>query len=158
MTTLIKLILPVVFLGFLLQTCKDPPKMAPQKTIIKLDFTYVFPVKAIFYSLKLTTGDTAYIKDYITSQTDTSFYAIITKQDRLRIDSLINTLNLLALDTSYISNDFDGDGYNLSISKNDTLKAINVHRGYEPEELRRLSDHLIELKTKLKLLPLDKNN
>jgi len=106
----------------------------------------------------LTTGDTAYIKNNVTSQTDTSFYAIITKQDRLRIDSLINTLNLLALDTSYVSNDFDGDGYNLSISKNDTLKAINIHRGYEPEGLRRLSDYLIELKTKLKLFPLDKNN
>jgi len=156
--TLIKLVLPVAFLSFLLQTCKDPPKIAPQKAIIKLDFTYIFPVKAIFYSLKLTTGDTAYIKDDLTSQTDTSFYAIITKQDRLRIDSLINTLNLLALDTSYVSNDFDGDGYNLSISKNDTLKAINIHRGYEPEALRRLSDYLIELKTKLKLFPLDKNN
>ena len=157
-TTLIRLILPVVFLSFLLQGCKDSPKVLSQKTITKLDFTYALPVKAIFYSLKLTTGDTAYIKDYANSQTDTAFYAIITKQDRSRIDSLINTLNLLALDTSYVSNDNDGDGYNLSISKNDTLKVINVHGSNEPEELRRLSDYLIELKTKLKLLSLDKNN
>ena len=65
---------------------------------------------------------------------------------------------LSAVDTSYVSHYFDGDEYNLSISKNDTLKAIYVHGSNEPEELRRLSDYLMELKTKLKLLSLDKNH
>ena len=153
-----RLILPVVLFSFLLQRCKDSPKVIPQKAIIKLDFTYTFPVKAVFYSLKLTTGDTVYIKDHTISQTDTTFYAILTKQERSKIDSLINNMALSAVDTSYVSHYFDGDEYNFSISKNDTLKAIYVHGSNEPEELRRLSDYLMELKTKLKLLSLDKNH
>ena len=156
--TLRRFILPVVLLSFLLQRCKESPKVTPQKTITKLDFTHVLPVKAVFYSLKVTTGDTAYIKDYVASQPDTAFYTILTKRDRSKIDSLINNINLSALDTSYNSGYADGDEFNLSISKNDTLKAIYIHGGNVPEELTRLTDYLIELKTKLKLVSIDKNN
>ena len=158
MPTLIRLILPVVFLSFLLQRCKDAPKATPQKTIIKLDFAYTFPVELIFYSLIFRTSDTVYVQDHSSMKTDTSFYAILTKNERAKIEGLINDINLSALDTSYDSHHIDGDGYNLSISKNDTLKAIYIHGGDVPDELRRLTDYLMELKTKLKLIPLDKNN
>jgi len=156
--TLIRHILPVVFLSFLFQKCKDSPKVIPQKTIIKLDFAYALPVKLIFYSLIFRNSDTVYIKDYSPSQTDTSFYAVLTKEDRSKLDSLINDLNLSALDTSYDSGYIDGDEYNLTISKNDTLKAIYIHGGEVPGELRRLTDYVVELKEKLNPIFLDKKN
>jgi len=148
----------IVFLCLLFQKCKESPKVVPQKSIIWLDFTYTSPVEAIFYSLKITSGDTAYIKNYVPSQWDTSFYAILTDQDRSTLDSLINNMNLSALDTSYESDVTDGYDCTFTISKNDTLKAIYIHGGSVPEEMTRLTDYLIELKTKLKLLSIDKNN
>ena len=158
MTTLIRLIFPVVFLSFLLQNCKDSPKIIPQKTIINIDFVYALPVEGIFYSIKFRSSDTVYVKDYSPSQTDTSFYTILTNQDRSKIDSLINNINLSVLDTSYDSGDLDGDGYNLSISKNDTLKTIYIHGGNVPEELTGLIDYVMELKTNLKPHSPEKKN
>ena len=67
-------------------------------------------------------------------------------------------MNLSALDTSYVSHATDGDGYNLNISKNDTLKSINIYGGGVPDELTRLIDYITELKKNLKPMSLDKKN
>jgi hypothetical protein len=153
-----RFIFSILFLSILLQRCKDSPKAIPQKAITKLDFTYAFPVKAIFYSLKFSAGDTVYIKNYSPSQSDTSFQTILTKEDRSKIDSIINSMSLSALDSSYDSRHIDGDEYHLSISKNDTLKTVYIHGGEVPGELRRLMDYATELKTKLTDHSHEKNN
>jgi hypothetical protein len=119
-----------------------------KKAVVKLDFTHSALPSPIFYSLKFGAGDTVYMKDYITSQADSLMYAIITKQERSKIDSLIENMNLSALDTSYESHVIDGDVYHVTISKNDTLKTIYIHGSNTPDELTALTNLLTELKTK----------
>jgi len=157
-TILMRFMFSILFLGVLSQTCKDAPKLVAQKVITKLDFSYSFPLEATFYSLKFSTSDTAYIKDFSPPRTDTSFQTVFPKEDRSKIDNLISNLNLSALDSSYDYRDIDGDAYNLKISKNDTLKTIYIHGGDVPVELRTFIDYIAELKTKLTKHTYDKNN
>lgn len=118
----------------------------PPKSIIGLDFAYTSAIEAKFYSLKLTSGDTVYIRNFAPLHRDTSFYAILSEQKRLIVDSLINNINLGALDTLYESGIIDGYDCTFTISKNDTLKAINIQGGNVPEELTKLMDYLFKIK------------
>ena len=136
--------------------CKNSTQSVSKEVSIKLNFTYSLPIEAIFYSLKFTSGDTVYIKEHF--QPQTSSYAVLNKEERLKVDSIITNMNLSALDTLYESHAIDGDVYNLNIAKNDTLKLINIYGGQVPDELTGLIDYVTELKTKLKLKPLDKKN
>ena len=149
------LILPISII-ILLFGCKNSTRSISKKNLIKLDFTYSLPVGAVFYSLKFTPGDTVYIKEYFQPQTDTLLYAILNKEERLKIDSIITNIDLSVLDTLYESHAIDGDEYNLNIAKNDTLKTINIYGGGVPNELTGLIGYIIGLKTKLKPRPLDK--
>jgi len=144
----------ITTITFLLLGRKSSTQPESKKVSIKLDFTYALPVEAIFYSLKFTSGDTVYIKQHF--QPQTSSYAVLNKEERLKVDSIITNLNLSALDTLYDSHDIDGAEYKLNISKNDTLKTITIRQA--PDELTGLIDYITELKAKLKPKPLDKKN
>jgi len=153
-----RFIFAILFLSILLQKCKDSPKVISQKGIIKLDLSYAFPVRGIYYSLVFSEGDTVYVRDFGPLQKDTSFAAILTRDDRSKIDDLVNTLNLSSLDSSYDSGSIDGDGYHLSISKNDTLKTIDIRGGSVPAELISLIEYTTVLKERLSKHHQDKNN
>ena len=148
----------ITSITFLILGCKNSTQSVSKKASIKLDFAYALPVQLIFYSLKFTSGDTVYIKEHFQPQTDTSSYAILNKEERLKIDSIIMNMNLSALDTRYDSHVIDGEEYKLNISKNDTLKEIFIHESEVPGELSSLIDYITELKTKLKRYSLDKRN
>jgi hypothetical protein len=153
-----RFIFAILFLSILFQKCKDSPKVISQKGIIKLDLNYAFPVRGIYYSLVFSAGDTVYVRDFGPLQKDTSFAAILTRDDRSKIDDLVNTLNLSSLDSSYDSGSIDGDGYHLSISKNDTLKTIDIRGGGVPAELISLIEYTTGLKERLSKHHQDKNN
>ena len=67
-------------------------------------------------------------------------------------------MNLSALDTSNDYGNTDGDEYNLSISKNDTLKVIHIRGSSVPVELTGLIDYVTGLKTNLEPRFRDKKN
>ena len=144
-----KFMLLLLILSFLFESCQGDKVITSQKDVIKLEFTHTALPAPIFYTLKFSTGDTVQIKDHITSQAETFTYSILTKQERSTLDSLINDMNLSALDTSYDSGVIDGDVYLVTISKNDTLKAIRIHGGDIPDKLVTLTDYLTGLKKKL---------
>ena len=144
-----KSILFITCFSLLFQACKDSTKANSKSSIIKLDYAYSLRVQSVSYSLKFSTGDTVYIQDHLPSGSDTSYYALLHKQDKLRIDSLINNMNLSALDSSYDSHDDDGEEFNLTISKNDTLKIIYIHSEKIPREIKNLTDWVMKLRKTL---------
>ena len=58
-------------------------------------------------------------------------------------------MNLSALDSSYDSHDDDGEEFNLTISKNDTLKIIYIHSEKIPREIKNLTDWVMKLRKTL---------
>ena len=58
-----------------------------------------------------------HIQDHLPSGADTSYYVLLPKQERLRIDNFITGMNLSAIDSLYDSGDDDGEEFNLTISK-----------------------------------------
>ncbi len=151
-----KSVIPLLFLSLLLIACKESINSVSQKDVIKLDFCYSLRVKGVSYCLKFATGDTVFIDDHNPLRNDSSYYALLQIRDKKKVASQITNLNLAALDSSYDSGDNDGDEYNLTISKNDTIKKIYVHSERAPKELMSLIATIRQLKETLELRTFDK--
>jgi hypothetical protein len=149
-----KLLLLVVCLSLFFQACRDSTKVNTKSNDIKLDFKYSLRVQGISYSLRFKNSDTVNIQDILPSGSDTFYHAIVNKQDRSKIDSFINAMNLSTIDSSYDSDEYDdGEEFELAIAKNDTIKKIYIHSQKAPIETKNLINWLVQLKEKIAVIP-----
>lgn len=99
------------------------------KSFQAFDFTYN-DVFSTCFSIKFLQSDTALIRQHFASsfsdnlKSETSYYALLSKSDRVTLDSFINVIPFDKYDTSYYQDYQDGIDYQFYIQKDTIKKCI----------------------------------
>jgi hypothetical protein len=141
-------------------SCDNSKKTLRHESFQSFDFTYD-DVFSTCFSIKFLQSDTAFIRQHFASafsdnlKSETSYYALLSKADRLTLDSFINTIPFDQYDTSYYEDYQDGIDYQFYIQKDKINKSIRVHSDSVPSVLKEFKNWIVEKKEKLQLLPID---
>ena len=130
------------------------------KSFQAFDFTYN-DVFSTCFSIKFLQSDTALIRQHFASsfsdtiKSQTSYYTLLSKADRLTLDSFINTIPFDKYDTSYYQDYQDGIDYEFYIQKDTIKKSIRVHSDSVPSALTDFKNWIVKRKQTLKLHQVD---
>jgi hypothetical protein len=130
------------------------------KSFQAFDFTYN-DVFSTCFSIKFLKSDTALIRQHFASsfsdniKSQTSYYTLLTKTDRLTLDSFINTLPFDSYDTSYYQDYQDGIDYQFYIQTDTIKKSIRVHSDSVPSALTDFKNWIVKRKQTFKLHQVD---
>ena len=122
----------------------------------EFDFTYS-GFKSTYFSIKFTDEDTVFVAEYPSPLFADSpmiaknYFAIISPDDRQKINNFLSAINFAKYDTSYYESYKDGHEYKYYISNDSTTKSIYIHSYTEPKELRTFADFIVSLKKKSRL-------
>ncbi|MFT4015364.1 MAG: hypothetical protein QM668_00260 [Agriterribacter sp.] len=123
------------------------------------DFTYN-DVFSTCFSIKFLQSDTALIRQHFTSSSDnlkigTSYYTLLSKEDKKIIDSFISTIPFQTYDTSYYEYYQDGIDYQFYIEKETIQKRIRIHSNSVPSALADFKDWIVKRKQQYQLHQFD---
>lgn len=130
------------------------------KSFQAFDFTYN-DVFSTCFSIKFLQSDTVLIRQHFASsfsdsiKSQTSYYTLLSKADRLTLDSFINTIPFDKYDTSYYQDYQDGIDYEFYIQKDTIKKKIRVHSDSVPSALTDLKNWIVKRKQTLRLHQVD---
>lgn len=130
------------------------------KSFQAFDFTYN-DVFSTCFSIKFLQCDTALIRQHFASsfsdtiKSQTSYYTLLSKADRLTLDSFINTIPFDKYDTSYYQDYQDGIDYEFFIQKDTIKKSIRVHSDSVPSALTDFKNWIVKRKQTFKLHQVD---
>lgn len=130
------------------------------KSFQSIDFTYD-DVFLTCFSIKFTQSDTAYIRQHFASpfsdnlQSETSYFTLLSKEERITLDSFINIIPFHSYDTSYHENYQDGIDFQFYIQKNTINKSIRVHSNSVPSALLDFKNWIIKRKEQYYLHQVD---
>ena len=155
-----KLFLLVAVFSLTLTSC-DNSKPVNKVTIFnQFDFSYNDFFSTCF-SIKFTQGDTVFIRQHWASafsdslKSNKNYRAILSDQERERLDSFLTKIKFSTYDTSYYESYEDGHYYEFFINKDTLQKTIFVHSDSIPNELKDFGYWIVATKKKLKLVEID---
>lgn len=144
----------------LLTSCDNTKKPVRQESFHSIDFTYNDVFSSCF-SIKFSQSDTAYIRQHFASsfsdnlKSETSFFTLLSKPDKITLDSFIHTIPFDSYDTSYYEDYQDGIDYQFYIHKNHLKKIIRVHSDSVPSKLTDFKNWIVRKKENFQLHQVD---
>lgn len=90
-----------------------------------------------------------------TPKSNTTYYAVLAKEDRIKLDSFIKATEFTNYDTLYYEDYVDGIDYQFYIENDSSERLVRVHTDSAPAQLNSLMNWIITTKEKLKICPLD---
>lgn len=148
------------FATWLLTSCDSFKKPVRQQNYESIHFTYN-DVFSTCFSVKFSQSDTAYIRQHFASyfsdnlKSETSYFTLLSKADRITLDSFINILPFHSFDTSYFEDYQDGIDYQFYIQKDTINKSIRVHSDTVPSALTVFKNWIVKRKEKFHLHQVD---
>jgi hypothetical protein len=148
------------FATWLLTSCDNAQKPVRQENFQSIDFTYN-DVFSTCFSIKFSQSDTAYIRQHFASsfsdnlKSETSYFTLLTKEDRITLDSFINKIPFHSFDTSYYEDYQDGIDYQFYIQKDTVKKIIRVHSDSVPSALTDFKNWIVKRKEQYYLHQVD---
>ena len=148
------------FATWLLTSCDSSKKPVRQDSYQSIDFTYN-DVFSTCFSIKYSQSDTAYIRQYFVSsfsdklKSETSYFTLLSKEDRIILDSFINVIPFHSYDTSYYEDYQDGIDYQFYIQKDTINKRIRIHSDSVPSVLTDFKNWILERKEQYQLHQVD---
>lgn len=146
----------IIIISLVLLSCTQ--KERPFDT---LDFTIGGTFSEI-YSLRLTQNDTVFVhqrwigrrfNDSVSKLKEkTDYYGILDNQEKLKLITYIEKINLFKYKSEYIEDYLDGGEYVIAINKGSENKIILVHSHKAPKEIDSIAMWLNNIKHKLKLV------
>ncbi|MCA1920280.1 MAG: hypothetical protein LDL38_12825 [Flavobacterium piscis] len=104
------------------------------------------------HTVKFTKSDTVYLQR-IFPEPKENFYAIISANEKIRLNNCLHTLNLKNFDSIYADENLDdGQSYLISINQRGKNKQIYIHGEHAPQELYNYIDSLGSIKNNLKFI------
>jgi hypothetical protein len=140
--------------------CNNQNKNKSQKSFNSFDFSYN-DVFSTCFSIKFTQSDTVFIRQHFssafssTSKSNTTYYALLSNIDRIKLDSFISHTKFISFDTLYYQSYEDGIDYQFYFEKNLIKKYIRVHSDSVPAQLEKLRIWIVNTKGKLSLHEVD---
>lgn len=131
-----------------------------EKSFQSIDFTYN-DVFSTCFSIKYSQSDTAYIRQHFASsfsdnlKSETSYFTLLSKADRITLDSFINIIPFHSYDTSYYEDYQDGIDYQFHIQKNTINKNIRFHSDSVPQALTNFKNWIVKRKEQYHLHQID---
>lgn len=131
-----------------------------RQPVKSFDFSYN-DVFSTCFSIKFTQTDTVFIKQHFAPsfsdnpKSRQSYYAILSDSNKQKLDSFLNGINFLLLDTTYKEPYEDGIEYQFFIDKDNVRKLVYVHSDSIPASVKALAFWIVDLKKKLKIYPVD---
>jgi hypothetical protein len=150
----------LIFLSVTAVMCDSSKYAKPQQTFHSFDFSYN-NVFSTCFSIKFTESDTVFIRQHFASafsdtpKSNTSYFAVLTSNDRTKLDSLINQTNFTGFDSLYYQSYEDGIDYQFYLEQNGFKKLIRVHSDSVPTQLAELKNWIVEKKKALLLHRID---
>ena len=142
-------------------TSCDNSKPVDKVTIFnQFDFSYNDFFSTCF-SIKFTQGDTVFIRQHWASafsdslKSNKNYRAILSDQERERLDSFLTKMNFATYDTSYSESYEDGHYYEFFINQDTLQKTIFVHSDSIPNELKEFAYWIVATKKKTRLIEID---
>ncbi len=127
----------LIFLSLTILSCNNQRPAGRGKSFNSFDFSYNDVFSSCF-SIKFTQSDTVYIRQHFakafsdTPKSNTTYYSLLTNNERTQLDSFINHSAILHFDTSYYQSYEDGLDYQFYFDKDSTKKLIRVHSDSVP--------------------------
>jgi hypothetical protein len=105
------------------------------------------------HSVKFTKSDTVYLQRNF-PEPKGNFYAIISTNEKIRLNKCLHTLNLRNFDSIYADENLDdGQSYLISSSEKGKIKRTYIHGENAPKQLYSYLDSLESIKNNLKFIP-----
>jgi hypothetical protein len=145
---------------WILYGCGNSKQHVGQETFQSIDFTYN-DVFSTCFSIKFSQSETAYIRQHFASsfsdnlKSETSYFTLLTKADRITLDSFIKIIPFNTFDTSYYEEYQDGVDYQFYIQKDTLNKVIRVHSDSVPSVLSAFKSWILNRKEHLQLHQID---
>ena len=155
-----KLFFLVAAFSLTLTSCDNSKPVDKKRMFNQFDFSYNDFFSTCF-SIKFTQGDTVFIRQHWAStfsdslKSNKNYRAILTDQERERLDSFLTKMKFSTYDTSYYESYEDGHYYEFFINKDTLQKTIFVHSDSIPNELKDFGYWIVATKKKLKLTEID---
>ena len=137
------------FATWLLTSCNSSKKPVREDSFQSIDFTYN-DVFSTCFSIKFYQSDTAYIRQHFASsfsdnlKSETSYFTLLSKEDRITLDSFINVIPFHSYDTSYYEYYHDGIDYQFHIQKDTINKSIRIHSDSVPSALTDFKSWIVK--------------
>lgn len=131
-----------------------------QNSFQSFDFSYN-DVFSTCFSIKFLQSDTVFIRQHFASmfadslKSNTSYYALLSKSDKSKLDSFINVIPFSKYDTAYYQEYQDGIDFLFYIEKDTLKKLIRVHSDSVPSALIDFKNWIVKKKEKLWLHQFD---
>ena len=148
------------FATWLLTSCDNAQKPERLENFQSIDFTYN-DVFSTCFSIKFSQSDTAYIRQHFPSsfsdnlKSETSYFTLLTKADRITLDSFINIIPFHSYDTLYYEDFQDGEDYQFYIRKDTINKIIRIHSDSVPLALSDFKNWIVTRKEHYQLHQVD---
>lgn len=105
------------------------------------------------HTVKFTESDTVYLQRNFPEPKE-NFYAIISTNEKIRLNKCLNNLNLRSFDSIYADENLDdGQSYLININEKGKSKRTYIHGENAPKELYNYVDSLESIKNNLKFIP-----
>lgn len=147
---------------WVLLSCNNSKMPRQEKSFQSFDFTYN-DVFSTCFSIKFTHSDTAYIRQHFASffsenlKSETSYFALLSKADRVTLDSFLSIIPFHSYDTSYYDDYMDGIDFQFFIQKDSVNKCIRVHSDSVPSALTEFKNWIVKRKDQYYLHEVDTN-
>ena len=155
-----KHLLLFVILIYILAGCNASNKSISQQSNLSIDFTYN-DVFTTCFSIAFSQSDTAFIRQHFARPSsdslkkNTSYYIILTKSDKNKLDSFIMNIPIQSLDTLYFQEYQDGVDYQFHFQNDSISKSIRVHSDNAPSALTNFRNWILDLKNQYKFYQID---
>ena len=134
--------------------CKNKLHAKTQKYFDVFELSQ-FDARPTNYEIQIVFPDSFYLRDFFQQDSvkfkkrKDFYYALLTTEDILKVDSMISRIDFTKMDTSYSNGHNDGEEHYLHIEK-DTLKKDIYFQNHDlPKELNNLKVWILETKNRL---------
>lgn len=155
-----KILFLVTAIGFIILGCNNQKPIIKHKSFEAFDFSYN-DVFSTCFSIKFTQSDTIFIRQHFagalsdTPKSKTSYYALLSNDNRAILDSFIIHASFPIMDTLYYEPYQDGIDYQFYFQNDTIKKLIHVHRESVPLSLKAFGNWILNTKNSLLLHQID---
>lgn len=152
--------IPFCIATWILISCDNSKIPVPKESFRSIDFTYD-DIFSTCFSIKYSRSDTAYIRQHFAYsnsgnlKSNTSYFTLLSKTDRITLDSFINIIPFQSYDTSYYEDYQDGIDYQFYIQKDTINKYVRVHSDSVPSALSEFKNWIVNRKEQYHLYQVD---